>query len=253
MRAWGTFLAVIVVATLGVAPALAQAPGARVALVIGNGDYAVLPFVPSAKPDAGAVTAAFRTSGFVVTVATDLRRDELADRIEAFGATVAGAEVAIVYFSGQALDAGGAVYLLPTDAAPERAEDLDRQAVAVVSVLDAIAGASAIRMVIVDADLNPFLSPGAEDRAGMVQRQRDPEPGSVVLLTALPGRPRQVPEPPMPGVAAVAILRELSAPEVTAAAFVTGVIRRILAATDNAQTPQGHGIPGDNILFRGGP
>ncbi len=259
MSVWSRPLALLLLlVSAGTPAAFAQAgpePAAarRVALVIGNGEYGVFPAVRSAKPDAGAVTVGLRAAGFVVTGAVDTRRDELFQAVEAFAATAAGAEMAVVYFSGQALDVGGAAYLMPTDALPAATEDVGLQALSVAAVLDAIEGASALRMVIIDADLNPFVSSDGVDRAAMAARQREPEPGSALLFSTRPDQPRDVPEYPAPGITAISILMELAAPEVAVDAFVAGVSRRVNEATGGAQSPELFGTTAPDIFLRGGP
>src|SRR6202012_1222837 len=75
----------------------------RVALVIGNGAYRSMPTRDNAPNDAKAMAALLRTVGFEVIEAADLTRDQMKERFLEFGKKADGADVALLYYAGQAV------------------------------------------------------------------------------------------------------------------------------------------------------
>src|ERR1700761_5561151 len=87
----------------------------RVALVIGNGAYRNMPTRDNAPGDAKAMAALLRTVGFdEVIEATDLTHDQMGERLLEFGNKADGADVALLYYAGQAVAQHGVNYLLGT-------------------------------------------------------------------------------------------------------------------------------------------
>src|SRR5450631_904329 len=82
------------------------------ALMIALSLLAMLATVGSAK----AMTSLLQGAGFEVVEAIDLTRDEMTQRLLEFGGKTQGADVAVFYYSGQAIAIGGTEFLLPTDA-----------------------------------------------------------------------------------------------------------------------------------------
>ena len=95
---------------LGVAaPAIAQTPEPRLALVLGNVEYAGAP-QPTAANDAGLVAEALRQAGFDVTGAANLDAHALRAAMQDFAAKVSAqgqGGVAFVYLAGRAAQFAG--------------------------------------------------------------------------------------------------------------------------------------------------
>ena len=93
-----------------------------VALVIGQSHYASLPALDNPAADARAIERLFDDLGFAVTVVTDRDARRLRRDIDNFvaDAEAAGADVAVVYYSGHGIEAGGENWLVPVDADPLR-------------------------------------------------------------------------------------------------------------------------------------
>ena len=131
------------------------------ALVVGNGAYPS-PYQRLRSPvkDAADVAAALKRAGFDVTEEYDADQVALNEALAAFETASAGAEVALVFYSGHGLGRDGAEYLLPVDAGLDPAGSTDPtgpgldeaplQGVALDDVVAATARASA-RVVILDA------------------------------------------------------------------------------------------------------
>jgi uncharacterized caspase-like protein len=97
----------------------------RLALVIGNKDYAQQPLVNPVN-DATDLEDTLRGLGFETKLALNLDRRGLDTAVTAFAATVKPGDTALFYFSGHAMEVDGQNYLLPTDfsaqAGPEDAK-----------------------------------------------------------------------------------------------------------------------------------
>lgn len=124
----------------------------RVALVIGNGAYRSLTALPNPPADAAAVAARLRGLGFAVTERADLDKQGMEDVIRQFGRQAAHADVAMVYYAGHGVQVGGRNYLVPVGAGmPEREQDLRYDFVDLATVLEELAGARRLRIVVLDA------------------------------------------------------------------------------------------------------
>jgi len=147
-----------------VMPVTAHA-GTRVALVVGISSYRALPALENPGHDAATVAGALRGVGFKVTELTQpaqLTRAALGAALLSFGRQAQGAEAAVVYFAGHGVEVNGANWLLPSDVTAETPDHLQVTAIPAAAAINAVRGASAIRLVILDACRdNPFaLNPG---------------------------------------------------------------------------------------------
>jgi uncharacterized caspase-like protein len=104
------------VGLLAGAQALAQpAAERRLALVIGNANYAQGP-LRSPVQDARAVARALRELGFEVTLQENARLDAMMEALREFSAQARQARVRVVYYAGHGFQLRGRNYLVPTDA-----------------------------------------------------------------------------------------------------------------------------------------
>ena len=156
----------------GVFRRLAVAQSERIALVIGNGAYssatAMRP-LPSAVNDARDVGAALERLGFDTTVLLDADRNALNGALLAFSRQAAGADIALVFYSGGGVETEGVNYVIPVDARLETPAEVSFETVALDTVVAAATGAR-VPIVIVDACRdNPFAARvGLEQIAGAV-------------------------------------------------------------------------------------
>ncbi len=179
-----------------VMPVTAHA-GTRVALVVGISSYRELPALENPGRDAAAVAGALRGVGFKVTELNQpaqLTRAALGAALLSFGRQAQGAEAAVVYFAGHGVEVNGANWLLPSDVTAETPDHLQVTAIPAAAAINAVRGASAMRLVILDACRdNPFaLSPGwASGRSASATRGLGRESARadnvVLLLATLPG------------------------------------------------------------------
>jgi hypothetical protein len=98
----------------------------RVALVIGNGAYANAPKLPNPPNDAQDIAAALKRTGFDVVLAIDADKAGMDDAEIRFARAARGADVAMFYYSGHAMQMNGINYLMPVDAKLADEADLRR-------------------------------------------------------------------------------------------------------------------------------
>lgn len=150
-------LALLLVAT-GAAGASAER---RLALVIGNGAYRHIGALANPTEDARLMAASLERTGFETTLALDVGQDEMKRHIASFGRAlrIAGSDaVGLFYFAGHGIQASGRNYLIPVEANPTDAADLDLMGVEADWVLRQMESAQAkANIVILDACRNnPF-------------------------------------------------------------------------------------------------
>ncbi|MEL6235818.1 MAG: caspase family protein [Pseudomonadota bacterium] len=150
-----------VVSCLAVAVALAAASAQaedRIALVIGNGDYAKQTPLVNPANDANDLAATLQAIGFEVERHENIGYIEMLTVLKNFQYRALAAEVAIVYYSGHGLEIDRSNYLIPVDATLNTDRDVPFEAVPLQAALLAVEGAAKLSLVIVDACRdNPFL------------------------------------------------------------------------------------------------
>jgi Caspase domain len=151
----GLLLALLSVSV--VAPSRAEAR--RVALVIGNANYVEVGKLGNPLKDADLVAASLRRAGFdSVDVKRNLGKAPMEAALREFGDKADGAEVALIYYAGHGVEAGGQNYLIPVDAKLARDRDLEVEATRLDTVLRLVEGAR-LRVVVLDACRNnPFVA-----------------------------------------------------------------------------------------------
>ncbi|MES3025179.1 MAG: SUMF1/EgtB/PvdO family nonheme iron enzyme [Pseudomonadota bacterium] len=141
-------------------PSCAHAQGAkRLALVIGNSDYALESKLANPVNDAQLIARTLKAQGFSVEVKIDLPKRAMELAIAAFVRQSAGAESAVLYYAGHGVQAanGGRNYLLPVDARVEGDDTLDTDGIAadrIVDQLERVANPARLRLVVLDACRN---------------------------------------------------------------------------------------------------
>lgn len=138
-----------------IAPTGAEAR--KVALVIGNGDYANTSRLANPPNDIKLVAASAKQAGFDdVTVAANLSVNDFQKVMRDFRTKAEGAEIAMVYYAGHGIEAQGKNWLIPTDAQLKSDLDLPYEAINLDRMMEAVSGAR-IRIVILNSCRNnPF-------------------------------------------------------------------------------------------------
>src|SRR5262245_23494927 len=150
----------LLLALIGLLPAqaLAQTAESRVALVVGNGNYAAQP-LRNPTNDAKAMASALRAVGFDVTELLDADQNTMKRAIEDFGRKLQqGGGVGLFFFAGHGIQVNGRNYLIPIGANIQSEGDVDIESVDMARVLAKMDSArTRINLVILDACRNnPF-------------------------------------------------------------------------------------------------
>jgi uncharacterized caspase-like protein len=183
---------VLMLSCLGVAPAHADK---RVALVIGNGAYKNAQPLPTPRNDAEDVSAALKRVGFEAIVGIDLDKSGMEEATIRFARAARDADVALIYYSGHALQFGGVNYLMPIDAKLSDEADL-RQLTRVEKILADVQQPRSLLILVLDCGRdNPLAdvlkrstgpTRAADDERGSARR--DASRGMIVAYATQPGR-----------------------------------------------------------------
>jgi hypothetical protein len=115
----GTLMRAVLTAVLAIGVHLAWAGSAaaakRVALVVGNDQYANIPQLKKAVNDARTMGETLKKLGFAVLVAENQNRKGLSETLLAFDRMIEKGDTAFFFFAGHGFEIGGENYLLPTD------------------------------------------------------------------------------------------------------------------------------------------
>src|SRR5438445_6077382 len=124
-----TFLVAVLLVTA--VPALAAE---RVALVVGNGAYLRVPPLPNPTRDAADVARALERLDFKVTQLSNASAADMRKALVEFGRAAEGSTMAVVFYAGHGMEAGGENWLIPTDAELRSDADVESEAVSLRSV-----------------------------------------------------------------------------------------------------------------------
>ena len=201
-----TFFALLL-AVVATPSARAEEALRGVALVIGQSAYDTLPALPNSANDARAIDRLLSDLGFDVDAVLDGDRRRLDRAFERFIEDAADADVAIVYYAGHGVEAGGENYVVPVDAASPKAGGMVADLVPVSTVLAELQRRAPIAIVLLDACRDNPYPPGTlvagaggvavpvsasglgEPRGAASLRNTGPETlGTVIGYAAEPGR-----------------------------------------------------------------
>jgi uncharacterized caspase-like protein len=238
----------------------ADGPLKGVALVIGESNYSgLLPKLTNPRNDARAMDEMLGNLGFDVTRVLDGDGRKLGNAIVDFVDAAKDADVALVYYSGHGIEAGGANYLVPIDADMSTPVQAGRTLVPLSQLLDQLARTVPVTIVLLDACRTsafpagtmiqppgtPAPIPAAENGLAEV---RGPTPiarigvpatnlGMVIGFAASPGQPALDGEPNGNSPYAAALLKHLSAGGYSFADVMTMVGEEVYLNTKARQLP----------------
>jgi uncharacterized caspase-like protein len=173
------------------AVALAAAAGLaaaadRVALLIGNNQYANTP-LRNAVNDAKDLGAALKELGFHVILRENASRKDMIEGIREFGQALEGANTALFFYAGHAMQFKDRNYLVPIDAAMGSEEDVTFFSVEIGQVFDRMDRArTRFNFIILDACRdNPFATSFKLTSAGLAQMSAPS--GTLIAYATSPG------------------------------------------------------------------
>jgi len=180
-------VAIRLIATLALALAAAGAGAAeRVALLIGNNTYATTP-LRNAVNDAKDLGEALKELGFHVIVRENTARREMIEAIREFDKALEGANTALFFYAGHAMQFKDRNYLIPIDAAMGSEEDVTFFSVEVAQIFDRMDRArTRFNFIILDACRdNPFAASFKTSSTGLAQMSSPS--GTLIAYATSPG------------------------------------------------------------------
>jgi uncharacterized caspase-like protein len=122
----------------------------RIALVIGNGNYANLPKLANPKNDAEAMADVLGKMGYATRLLLDASEQDLRREVRKFAGESGKADVALVFYAGHGAQLNGENYLLPADIdIPQTEADIQLSGLKVDDLINSIR--SDTKIVFLDA------------------------------------------------------------------------------------------------------
>jgi uncharacterized caspase-like protein len=218
----------------------------RLALVIGNSSYTNFAPVKTAEKDAADIGAVLNLAGFQVVLAQNLPGSAMKQVIQEFGDLAKDADLVAFYFGGQAIQTGGANYLMPVDASKASRQQAIDTATSLDAVIDRVPKKAAM-VVLLDAPrTDPFEKPGDKSKGEFVDAS-GPRFIHIAFATA-PGSPL-APFSGANSAFATAILKHIKTPALPLEELDKAVRRETANLTGGKQIPWSSTSGRENIFF----
>jgi formylglycine-generating enzyme required for sulfatase activity len=243
----------LILQSIFIATLPADAAGRRVALVIGNAAYTDVGALTNPIIDADAISKALENAGFddvrhVSNLSADAMRLELKD----FSARAADSEIAMIYYAGHGVEVSGQNYLVPVDAKLLRSTDTEFEAIPLSTVRSAVAGATKLRIVVLDACRNnPFKMASNDGKRAATRGLGNIEPGTgeVVAYSAKEGTLAQDGPANSNSPFAAALVKNLSEPGLEIRLLFGKVRDDVISETNNEQDPYTYMSLGGEAIY----
>lgn len=237
----------------------------RVAIILGNGNYANTSVLVNPPNDARAISAALETLGFDVFSVVDATKRDL-DRLEIdAGKILRGAEVGLFFYAGHGMQINGENYMVPVDASFDNVSDVSSQLVSLTQFLRRMEEFTPTNLIFLDACRNNPLADVIqgqvmEGRAIKVgERQQVSSVGkglaemhaSVGTLIAYATQPGNVAEDGQGDNSpfTTGLLRHITEPGQEIREILTQVRVSVLAETNRRQIPWDHSSLTEEFYF----
>jgi uncharacterized caspase-like protein len=227
----------------------------RIALIIGNSDYASAP-LKLANPvnDANAMQRALQDAGFVTLVKLNARRVDFYRSLDDFAARIGRDphSVGLFYYAGHGVQADGTNYLIPVDAAIESDADLEADAFDAGRVLRAMKAAqNDMNIVILDACRDNPLPKARGAERGLTRM--DAPNGTFIAYAAAPGQIAHDGVRGSNGVFTGELVRAMAVPGVPLEQMFKSVIAGVRADTHGGQQPWSEASIQGDFYFHAAP
>ena len=227
--------------------------GRRLALVVGNAEYAEeAAKLTNPVRDARAMAAMLADLGFAVTRRENANIEEMDEAVDAFIRRVRSGDTAVFYYAGHGIELDGENYLLPVNFSssytPARAKRRSTSATEVQALMEE-AGAE-VRIVILDACRdNPFEGTRTFGRGGLAAMAPR---GGLVAFAAESGARASDNRGQANGLYTQHLLEALERPGVPANVLFSQVQGAVRAASGGRQIPAYYDAGAGNFVFRRG-
>jgi hypothetical protein len=219
----------------------AGATETRIALVVGASAYRHASHLANTLSDAQEVAGKLKHLGFEVETVMDPDRQQFEGAVRRLGQRARGADAALFFYAGHALELNGRNWLIPVQANLQTERDLRFEALDLSDVIDQVEGQARVSLVILDACRNnPFRRfLGGDSRAGDVGGGLAPQRAAtgtlIVYSTALGEVAADGNGPHSPFTAA--LLRHIETPGIEVRQLIAEVRRDVRQATSGQQIP----------------
>ncbi len=242
MRWWRTAL-FMVTSCLAVTQAVAER---RVALVVGNSQYAYASTLPNPHNDAEDIASALGEVGFEVTVGYDLDQVKFAVTVAQFARALEGADVGLFFYAGHGLQIDGKNYLVSTQAKLENTFLVSSETMELDNIIRMMESKAGISLIFLDACRNNPLADNLKRNIAAVNRALTVGRG---LAPIAPGRDTLVAFSAASGEVAAdgsgrnspfaaSLLQHLKQPGLEISVMLKEVTADVRHATNNVQRPQ---------------
>jgi Caspase domain len=238
------------IAVLGVIGCLAATQALaerRVALVIGNAQYAHTPALPNPRNDAQDIADALRRVGFEVTLGYDLDQTKFARTIDDFARALDGADVGLFFYAGHGLQINEKNYLVSTEAKLESTFLVPSEAIELDAVIRLMESKANTNLIFLDACRNNPLTDNLKRNLAAINRAVSVGRGLARIEPT--GRDTLVAFSSAPGQEAAdgrgrnspftaSLLRHLPKPGLEVSVMLKEVTADVRQETNNVQRPQ---------------
>ena len=221
----------------------------RVALVIGNSKYALKP-LRNPENDAYDMASTLEELGFQTILALNANQKQMLQSINKFSQRLGKEDVGLFFFAGHGMQLSGTNYLIPVGAKIKSGTNVQRSAVSVDLVLEAMERAgNPLNIIILDACRdNPFLrsySPVNSGLAGM-----NAPSGSLICYATAPGSVASDGSG-RNGVFTHCLLRHMKTTDMELSRMMKKVRMDVRKTTSGTQTPwEASSLTGDFYFIR---
>lgn len=168
-----------------------QATEKRIALVIGNGNYAIANKLANPVNDATDMANTLTGLGFEVISGTNLNLKQMTDKVRQFGDKLkVSVGVGLFYYSGHGIQSNNKNYLIPVEADISREDEIDFAALNFDQVLRKMATANnGLNIVVLDACRNnPFARSWSRDASDGGLAQVTAPTGTFIAYATSPDK-----------------------------------------------------------------
>jgi len=213
----------------------------RIALVVGASAYQHAAHLANTLNDAREVATSLHRLGFEVETLIDPDRPQFEAAVRRFGQHARGADAALFYYAGHALEHDGHNWLIPVQANLQTERDLRFEALDLDAVVEQIEGQARVSLLILDACRdNPFRRMlGGESRGEDLGRGLAPQhaaSGTLIVYSTAVGdvaADGNGPHSPFTG----ALLRHIDTPGIEVRHLIADVRHDVRQATGGQQVP----------------
>lgn len=209
----------------------------RVALVIGNSNYAYLPALRNPVRDAQTLSDALATLGFTVYLANDLTSSEMKTALTIYSDKVANADVSLIYYAGHSANVNDQSLIFPIDLDPANPQSLE-QLISLSHLTHLGQDQLRTNIILFDACQEPVALPAAWDRATHTRDGLKSPPINTIISFASAAGHAAHDGTGNHSLFAGALLDNIATPDINIEQTLRHVRRDVIRNSQGAQVPQ---------------